>query len=153
MTARYRRTWPVPPLLLLLESFTPKPFPKHREEKQPCALLMELSHFPRFLVLTLRDEVGSHDATQGKILLEDVSALSYIRHFLSSWKLGRNWWLMLPFPRPPRPGLITGVTSNLLPCPTHWRSSLFTILSCLLPAGATRKPEGGFLGLLARRGT
>lgn len=32
MTARgSRKTWPVPLLLLILESFTPKTFPKHRE--------------------------------------------------------------------------------------------------------------------------
>lgn len=78
-----------------------------------------------------------------------------IRRFFSfpSQKVGRNWWLMLPFPRPPCPGLVTGVTSHLFPCSTHWCSSLFTILSCLLPAGAVRKPEGGFLGLVARGGT
>lgn len=33
---------------------------------------LTFTYLPRFLVLTVCDAVGSHDATQGKILLEDV---------------------------------------------------------------------------------
>jgi len=83
---------------------------------------------------------------QGKTLLEDVSTeVSGFYSSFPSYKVGRNWWLVLPFPRPPHSGQVTGVTNYLFPCPTHWCFFLslpfWAVCFLLVPQGS---PKGVF---------
>lgn len=145
MAARCSRiSWPVPPLLLLLQSFIPKHLCRAQSRRE-AAFLTDVA-FMFAWILLFCDGMGSHGCHRYCLKMWSQKHQAFL---LSPITESGCWWSVLPFPRPPHPDLAVGVTSHLCPWPTHWSSSVFAILSCLLPAGATRKPKGDFQGLMA----
>lgn len=138
MAARCSRiSWPVPPLLLVLQSFILKNL--SRAQGGEAVLFTDVAfRFAWFSALACLwwDE----ESWMPQILLE-MWAQKHQAFLSCPIPESGYWWSMLPFPRPPHPDLAVGVTSHLCPWPAHWSSSVFAILSCLLPAGS---PKGVF---------
>lgn len=133
-----RISWPVPPLLLLLQSFIPKNICRAQRRGEAVLFPDVALMFAWISALACLWWGGSHGCPRYCL---EMWAQKHQAFLSSPIPESGYWWSVLPFPRPPHPDLAVGVTTRLCPWPTHWSSSVFAILSSLLPAGS---PKGVF---------